>query len=82
MNDSLFSPMESRLVNKLMERGDIAISVLFRAIKKRWPVEEETNRIQQQHVGAVISRVNRKLRIKKLKIVPGESRTSYRIVKI
>ena len=76
------TPSESIIVNKLTGNGDVGIKVLFRLIRKRWPTPEEPNRKQQQIVGATISRANRKLRRKGLKIRPGVKRGAYRMTKI
>jgi hypothetical protein len=76
------TPSESVIVNKLTGNGDVGIKVLFRLIRKRWPNEEEPNRRQQQIVGATISRANRKIRKRGLKIRPGVKRGAYRMTKI
>ena len=73
------SPSESKIVNKLTGNGDVAIKALFRALRGRWPTEEETNRRQQQVLGWTISRANRKLH--GAKIVPGVKRGTYRMIK-
>jgi hypothetical protein len=77
-----FTNFESLIVNKLTGNGDVAISVLFRTLYKRWPTEAETNRKQQQYVVAVTSRANRKLRKRGLRIVPGVKRGTYRMTKV
>jgi hypothetical protein len=78
------SASETEIVNKLTGNGDVAISVLFRIRRKRWPHEHEDNRKQQQVVGAATSLINRKFRDKgrKLKIVPGEKRGTYRLTRL
>ena len=73
------SPSESKIVNKLADDGEVAIKALFRALRGRWPTEDEPHRRQQQIVGSIISRTNRKL--KKTKIVPGIRRGTYRMIK-
>ncbi len=74
---------EARLVNKLSGHGDVAIKILFRVMKGRWPdATTEPNRIQQQAIGACISRANIKLKKEQQRIVPGIRRGTYRLIKI
>lgn len=80
--DGSLSATEIKLINKLASNGDVRISVLFRTKLGRWPRRDEHNRYQQQVVGAVVSRVNRKIADTGRKIVPGEKRQTYRIIRI
>lgn len=73
---------ETRIVNKLSRNGDVAISVLFRLLRGRWPLPEESGRRQQQFVGATTSRANRKLKLKGYRITPGVKRGTYRMTRI
>ena len=83
LNDAAqLTPSEAVLVNKLNGNGDVKIKILFRLLRKRWPLPEEPNRKQQQYVGSVVSRTNRKLRKRGLKIRPGVKRGAYRMTKI
>jgi hypothetical protein len=81
-SDLNLSDLQARVINKLRESGDVKISILFRLIKKRWPEPHESRRVQQQKIGATITRTNRKLEERSLKIVPGERRGTYRLIKI
>ena len=72
-------PMQARLFNKLSGAGDVAILVLFRALKHREPEARETRRIQQQQIGVYITRVNRRLAASGLRIAPGAARGTYRL---
>jgi hypothetical protein len=76
------SDLQTRVTNKLHGAGDVKINVLFRLIKRRWPEPHESNRHQQQVIGATITRTNRKLRERGLRIAPGERRGTYRLTKI
>lgn len=78
------SVSENKIVNKLTADGEVAISVLFRLRRGRWPTGDESNRKQQQVVGAATSRINQKWRTqgRKSKIAPGVKRGTYRIVRI
>ena len=76
------SDLQTRVINKLRANGDVKINVLFRLLKKRWPEPHESQRIQQQKIGMTITRTNRKLRERGLRITPGERRGTYRLTKI
>jgi len=77
------SDREARLVNKLSGHGDVAIKILFRVTRGRWPdPEAEPRRIQQQYIGVNISRANLKLKKESQRIVPGIKRGTYRLIKI
>lgn len=76
------SDTEEKLCNKLHNNLDVKISVLFRALRGRWPLPTETRRIQQQHLGKTISRANVKLRLQGFQIIPGMARGTYRLVKL
>lgn len=78
VQDSL-PPAQARLFNKLRETGDVEILALFRALKHREPAAHETRRIQQQQIGVYITRVNRRLAARGLRIAPGERRGTYRL---
>ena len=81
MRDLHLTDTEARVYNMLSryEPDDVKLSVLFRAVARRWPQPTETPRTQQQRIGPHIARLNRKIAATKKRIVPGVSRRSYRI---
>ena len=82
MSHPHLSDLQTKLFNKLHGNGDVKINVLFRLLKKRWPEPHESHRIQQQKISMPITRTNRKLRERGLRITPGERRGTYRLTKI
>ena len=75
----LLSPAQARVYNLLYRHGDVKITTLFRALKHRPPEPRETNRIQQQFISVYITRANRRLAERGLKIAPGGARGTYRL---
>ena len=78
----ILSDLQAHLFNKLVDSGDVKISLIFRVLKRRWPAPHETRREQQQAIGTAITRTNRKLEVHGLKIAPGVRRGTYRLTKI
>jgi hypothetical protein len=73
---------ENKFVNKLSGNGDVKIATLFSLRYGRPPMAHESNRHQQQFISATISGANRKIADRGLKIVPGQRRRTYRMVRI
>ena len=82
MADLHLSDAESRVLNKLEGSGDVKISVLFRVLRGRWPEPTESPRWQQQQLGSLISRINKKIGAHGHSVVPGARRRTYRLSRI
>lgn len=79
MTDGM-SGIEHRIYGKLQGEGDVAISVLYRAITRRWPLC--SSRTAQMRVGRHLVDLNAKLAPSGWRVVPGTRRRTYCLRKI
>ena len=74
--EGLFSPREARILETLLAGADVPIDELY---TQHVAGEETDPRKRQNHVGAIASQLNAKLRGMGFKIVPGVARRTYRL---
>ena len=70
------SPREGRILEALSSGADVPIDALY---EQHVAGEETDPRKRQNHVGAIVSQLNVKLRSMGFKIVPGVARRTYRL---
>ena len=86
--DCEFTKQEAKLYLLMHHHGsdetDVSITLLFASLFDLLPdVEKYARREQQQRVGAIVSRVNFKMRVKRagFKIEPGVIKHTYRLTR-
>ena len=77
--DGVLSPREGRILAMLEPGQDVSIEDLY--AQHLAAVEETTPRARQQHVGAVVAQMNKKLVDTGYRIAPGVARRTYRLTK-
>ena len=74
--EGMFSPREARILETLLAGEDVAIAAIY---EQHIGGEETDPRKRQNHVGAITSQMNAKLRALGFKIVPGSIKRTYRL---
>lgn len=69
------------MVNGTRVYEDLPIRYLYKCCYGAFPQSTMTTREQQMAIGAYISRLNEKLAVFSLRVVPGISRSSYRLTR-
>lgn len=81
-----FTNQEQKLVDVLSEHEnetDIFIDEMYGRVYGYQKTDDTPPfRQRQQRVASIISRVNKKLEAKKLRIVPGEYKRTYRLTRV
>ena len=73
------SPREGRILESLLSGADMSIDTLYAEhVADEWNQETDPRK-RQQHAGAIVSQLNRKLQKLGFKIVPGVARRTYRL---
>ena len=76
LDDVVLSPRENRILEMLLCSGDVPIDEIY---EQHVAGEEADSRKRQNHVGAIVSQINKKLQLTPFSIIPGKARRTYRL---